>query len=370
MRRLLCASLLGAGCLTQVAQLAPVPDSGPELDGGPMLCNGGVTPQEVNFGGVLVHSQATQIVTLTNCGNLDVGVTPSAIFGPQAALFTIDSPAGAPFTVRANESMSMGVTYAPDAPSTLDTAWFALTVSQGTPVLIDVQGQGLQGGLKIFPVPLNFAFIQRGHSVTLTLHLMSVGNETISVPPPSIVNDDMPPAFSIASGSWGGGDLAPGQTADVNITFTPNSGSGCTGELVLGALFDGVPLNGSCGGPAISCTPRMLGFGVTSTGFPSALPLVCTNTGTDVPDHPEAGLVLSGLMTDSPYFSAQVDPQSMFPASEAQPLAATQWVLIDVVYAPTQAENDTGTLTIHSNATDGTSLPPPTVELSGEGFSR
>jgi hypothetical protein len=326
-------------------------------------------PQTVDFGSVVVHSSPVQAVTLTNQSNLDIGVTPAAIAGPQASLFSVDKAAGTTFTVPANQSVQMNVTYSPLAPSMSDTANLALALSEGGNIVIDMHGIALQSGLKITPIPLNFAFVQPGNSVTQALHLSNVGNENITVTSASIVDPGSPAAFSIASGSWSGGQLAPGESKDVNVTFSPSVKTQYTGELDVSSTDSTnivpVALTGFGGGAIISCAPLNLDFGTVAANIGTTLPVICTNTGSDVPNHPEAGVILSTLTSDNTVFAGQVDPGSINPASKTQPLAAGQSVEIDVIYTPVATANDKGTLKINSNATDGTSLAPPTVSMTG-----
>jgi hypothetical protein len=326
-------------------------------------------PQTVDFGSVVVHSSPVQAVTLTNQSNLDIGVTPAAIAGPQASLFSVDKAAGTTFTVPANQSVQMNVTYSPLAPSMSDTANLVLALSEGGSLTIDMHGIALQSGLKITPIPLNFAFVQPGNSVTQALHLSNVGNEKITVTSASIVDPGSPAAYSVASGSWAGGDLAPGESKDVNVTFSPTVKTQYTGELDVSSTDSTnivpVALTGFGGGAAITCAPLTLDFGTVAANIGTSLPVICTNTGSDVPNHPEAGVILSTLTSDNQVYAGQVDPGSINPASKTQPLAAGQSVEIDVIYTPVATANDTGTLKINSNVTDGTSLAPPTVSMTG-----
>jgi hypothetical protein len=98
-----------------------------------------------------------------------------------------------------------------------------------------------------------------------------------------------------------------------------------------------------------------LEFGTTST-----LDVICSNTGWA---NPEAGLVLSSLVSDTPAFSAEVDPDSPNPASELQPLISGD-VWIRVTCNATGTSQASGRLTINSNATDHSSTAPPVVTLS------
>jgi hypothetical protein len=335
-------------------------------------CAGGtrqssVTPQAIEFGNVIVKTTATQLVTVTNCTQHDIMVTPSATRGPEAALFQLGRTA--PFTAGAGISVGFNVIYAPLVPSKLDAAWFELVPDTGAPVLLTLQGAALQSGLEITPLPLNFSFVQPGNSVTLPLHLTNVGSERITVTSVSIVDPGTLVAYSLVAGAWTGGDLSPGDSQDVVVSFTPSELTPYTGELDISstdtASLVPVTLLGWGGGAQISCSPVSLDFETVAATTGSSLSVSCTNTGSDVPDHPEAGLIFSTLLTDNPVFSAQVDPTSVNQASWASPLAAGQSVQLDVIYTPTDAGTDVGLLKINSNATDGTSLTPPAIALTG-----
>ena len=215
--------------------------------------------------------------------------------------------------------------------------------------------------------------MQPGNTVTLPLHLTNVGNEKITVTSTSIVNPGTPAAYTLASGSWMGGDLAPGQSQDVNVTFAPTTKAQYIGELDISSTDSTnivpVPLTGFGGGAILSCTPLSLDFGTVAANIGASLPVICTNTGSDVPDHPEAGVILSTLLTDNPVYSGQVDPMSVNQANAASPLAAGQSVQVDVIYTPVATAMDVGTLKINSNVTDGTSLTPPTISLKGDAIA-
>jgi hypothetical protein len=330
-----------------------------------------VSPLALDFGATVVRSVNSQTILLSNCTEKDVVVTPG-LQGPQAALFQFDETG--PFTLPAGAALDFTTSYAPLMPSALDVATLILALNNGGALQVALQGIALQSGLKTSPLPLYFAFVQPGVAVTLPLHLTNVGNLKITVKSIDLVDPGAPLAYTIARGSWPGGDLAPGATQDVDVTFTPLDNREYDGELDISSTdaTSTVPvaLRGYGGGAIISCSPMALDFGVAAVTIGSALPVICTNVGSDVPNHPEAGVILTTLPTDNAAFSAQVDSASSFQASPLAPLAAGQSVQLDVIYAPAAVTPmDVGTLTINSNATDGTSLSPPAVALTGEAIS-
>jgi hypothetical protein len=320
-----------------------------------------VTPTTVDFGSVRVGTTATAAITVTNSASLDCIVTPSAVQGPQAMLFALAE--NAPFTVATGASVTVNVTYAPLVPSTQDKAYMVLGTGVSRFVNVGFQGTAVQSCLQITPDPLDFSFVQPGHSSTLPLHLHNVCNEILTVSSATILDPGAPAAFSIASGSWTSGVLEPGEAEDVNVTFAPTTLDLYTGELDVssGANSAVVPIKliGFGGGAAISCSPLALDFQTVAAGFGSTLLVTCTNTGTDVPHHPEAGLSIVSLQTDNALFTAQVDA-----ASPPQPIPAGGALEIDVTYLPTAATTDTGNLSIDSDVASVL----PIVALSGNGI--
>jgi hypothetical protein len=342
-------------------------DGGP--GGGPGCASGRITvsPESVDFEDVVVNTVSSQTITITNCTVLDVVVTPS-LSGPQASLFAVDQ--AAPFTLPSGESVTLTVSYSPTTAPATDAADLQLTFSSGGSADVALHGIAFSSGLKITPVPFNFGFVQLDNAVTLPLHLKNIGGEAITVMSSSVVNPGTPAAFFIASGSWTAGTLPPGEGAELEVTFGPMTTTMYTGELDIRSSTSANPvpiaLVGYGGGGVISCSPVSLDFETVAANIATTLPVICTNIGTDVPDHPEAGIILTTFSTDNPVFSAQVDPGSVNQASASQPLAAGQETEIEVIYTPSVAGAvDNGTLKINSNATDGTQLTPPTVALTG-----
>ena len=334
-----------------------------------------VDPTDMEFGGVvIVGSGSIRTVTLTNTAGIALGLTPT-ISGPAASLFGTDRTLGMQISLPAYGSVPVQVTYSPLAPSSLDTAMLNLALNVGGTLSILLDGHGLQTGLQLVPSFLDFRFVQPGDAMTLPCHLTNVGNETVQVSSVTIVDPANPPAFSIAGDSWLGGIIAPGASQDVDVIFAPSRlGENC-GELDnssteecndqqrhsgIADWFSGVVRSSSAPRQSSTSARPRPGSWIT-------LPMSCTNQGSDVPGHPEAGLILSTLQADNPLFTAQVDPLSTNPASLDRPLAAGQSVQLEVTYEPISTGNDHGTLRIGSNATDRTTSAPTTVSLMGEG---
>jgi hypothetical protein len=320
-----------------------------------------VTPQMLVFGNVEIGTTVSRVVTLTNGTASDCQVTPGMMQGPQAALFGLDTTT--PFTLSAGGLVVLNVSYSPTVASALDTASFTLTSGTGV-ATVDISGGAVANCLQSSPTPLDFAFVQPGALRTLPLHLTNGCGTPIDVTSVGVGDAGASEVFSLPSQAWNGGILNPGISVDLAVAFAPPMLGKYIGEVDLGTGGDAgvvATLTGFGGGPAISCTPLALDFGTTAVGIPTSLPVTCENTGTDVPGHPEAGLVMSMLTSSSASFSGAVDPQS-----SPQPLAAGKSLRVNATYTPPVFNAETATLTLNSNATDGTEVAPPVVSLTGQ----
>ncbi len=342
---------------------ASLPDVTLVLTGSGVSVELDVSPPVAAFGNVVIHTTATIPLTLFNNSAVDLKVTPSAVQGGAASLFTLDQ--SAVIVLPAGQSTRLMVTYAPLMPSLLDVAYFTLSLGTGNPIGVTLQGTALQSGLAESPSPLDFGFVQPGDQLTLPLHLQNVGNQPLSLSSIAVSNPGVPAAFSLSSGAPQSAQLAPGQSLDVNVDFLPTQKQSYEGTLqIVGGdtVQLSVALQGYGGGAVLSCAPLDLAFGVSPVGIATSLPIICTNTGSDViaggsPDV-NAELKITGLsVTAGSSFVAALDP-----AAIAGPLRAGQSTRIDVSYAATQPNGDTATLTIQSNA-----LNPVVVPLSGQG---
>jgi hypothetical protein len=321
-----------------------------------------VDPRVLDFGTVVVHSTVAKSITLINQSALDLTVTQSAVTGNNASLFT--NPAGAnSFTLPANQSVTVDFTYQPVIPSKLDTATITFTPSIGEPIIATLQAIAVESGLVITPDPVDFNFVQPGDMPTITLRIKNVGNQNVNVGQVAIT-DPGGGAFTIVPGTiTQATPLAPATELDIPVQFSPIYQQHSQGEISVDSndnLAERViALQGWGGGAAIQCKPLALDFGIVAVGISPSLPLLCTNTGSEIANHPETDLVIEQLPTSNAAFSASVDTTSL------TVLSAGQTALIDVSYLPSGPTHDSAKLTVLSNVT---SAPAPVIQLSGDGI--
>jgi hypothetical protein len=327
-----------------------------------------VNPQVLDFGKVVVHSQRTLTITLDNQSTLNLTVSSGAIQGNDASLFATNATSS--FPLAAEGSQQIDVTFSPLAASGMATAFFVLTSTAGDSVTVSLQGNAVQSGLQV-PNTLDFSFVPAGGMLTKTLKIINVGNQNVTVNSTTVVDPGQPmAAFSAIPAS---GTLSPGQELDVDVTFQPIDAAHYAGELDVNSTDNNgvipVALVGYGGGAQISCIPGTLDFGTAGVGFPTSLPIVCTNNGTDVflsdgrTLDPNAMLIFGELKTNNPAFSAAFNPA---PAMGSPSLHANQSIRIDVTYDPLATQTDKDTLTVLSNVLNPPA--PPIIQLSGNGI--
>jgi hypothetical protein len=311
----------------------------------------------LDFGTVVIHSSLHRSVTLTNLSALDLKVTESAISGSSASLF--GSATTGSMTLAAHQSVDVDFSYQPQIPAAQDSALVSFTPDTGATLVLPLRGVAVETGLLITPNPIDFSYVQIGDTGTVNLHVRNVGNESVELTQ-AVPTNSAGGVFSVTLGQATA--LAPSTEIEIPVQFTPAQLQPYQGEISLTSNDNLgeqlVELQGFGGGAAIRCIPAALDFGVVAVGISPTLPLICTNIGTNVPNHPEAALTIGQLPTSSPAFSASVDPSA--PAV----LVAGESTLIDVSYLPSAATVDSATLAVESNV-----RPAPVIQLTGSGLS-
>jgi hypothetical protein len=106
-----------------------------------------------------------------------------------------------------------------------------------------------------------------------------------------------------------------------------------------------IPVTGFVGGPKITCVPEALDFGPVAVGYPTTLPFICINTGTDDPGRDDGELEVEPSSSDPAIAVAVRDGlRTGYRVGES--------VLVDVTWTPTAAGPFDGALDIATNASD------------------
>jgi hypothetical protein len=302
--------------------------------------------------------------TLLNFGSQGVGTTSSAqtirISNPSNVPFNISSIAASPTFTETNNcgaslapgrNCSVNVNFSPSMTG-LDSG--TVTITDGTrssPQAIPLTGIGVDGpfltaspGRVIFgPEPVGTS------SSGSPVMLVNTGNVALSLNEVSIVGTNS--SDFTETGSCGT-SLAPSGSCIVNTKFTPSAGGARTASLSISDTATGSPqlvaLVGTGLAPGAALSPTSLIFSAQTVGTSSGPQTVTlTNTG-------NVSLNITQISTSADFSQTNLCSASLAAGSSCQ---------ISVIFTPTAAGNQTGSVTFADNA----SGVPQTVALSGTG---
>jgi hypothetical protein len=298
-----------------------------------------LSASNVSFGDVAINTQATQALTLSSTGTAAVTVNASTLSG------TGFSATGAtfPMTLNPNQSATLNVQFNPSATGTsagqltftsnsVDGASKGVSLSgRGVPVLTTLScatGSITGGGTDNCTVTLNAAADSTGLIVKL-------GSSSTSVKVPATV--------TVAAGATRASFSAAASAVSVaqSVTLTASAGGiSKTTSLQLGASVITMKVSAS-----------KMTFGNVNVNTPATQSLTITSTGA-------APVTLSAATVAGTGFNVT---GATFPLT----LPPNQSATLTVQFDPGLAGLTTGTLTLTSNSTSGTTT---LITLSGTGL--
>lgn len=297
----------------------------------------------VQFGVVVVGQSQTQVVTVDNIGKASVTVSAISVSAPEFSLTTPKLP----LLLGAGKSFSFTASFAPTA-----TGWFGnyvtVTSNASNPTLrIPIAGDGVNSDpLTSTPSSLRFGKVKVGGTATLPAVLTNVGSKNITLKAFLVEGN----GFTV-SGPTLPATLAPGQTANLSITFAPKATGRNGGSVLVSGAGLSIPVSGY-GTPQgqLSVSPTALNFGSVNLGSTSTLSATLTAVGASV-------TVSSATSSNSQFTVSGVT----FPLT----LSSGQSATLNLVFTPTKAGPDSALLTVASNASDSQA----TESLTGTGVN-
>ncbi len=175
-------------------------------------------PSSIDFGLLLVGSNLTNPVVLTNTGNTSLNVTDLAISGPDASEFSFDLVP--PFSVDPGTPVTLTLEFLPQTAG-IKSATLTISHDGDNPaVTVDLsgQGEGLAAILQATPSSIDFGQQAVGLTLANPVDLTNTGNTpldvtdfTITGPDASEFSVDLIPPFQ----------LDPGSPVVLNVSFSP-----------------------------------------------------------------------------------------------------------------------------------------------------
>lgn len=218
-----------------------------DLDPVILVADISVSPLSVGFGAVTVGTSAADSVAISNGGSADLTIDSLSLSGSSE--FSLPGAPSTPFTVAANTSVNVSVEYAPLNES-LDNGTLEIASDSPGEELISVafSGTGVPVQVNecvpvIDPASLAFGSVELGNTLTLTTTVTNNGTLECAVGATVSGSGE----FALASAA--SLTVAPGDSANVDVDYTPADMGDDTGNLAL--VFPGrtinVPLSGSGG---------------------------------------------------------------------------------------------------------------------------
>ena len=366
------ASQLGAqtGTLTVTDELNGVPHTQKVP-----LSGTGLAPPEISYSpsaGLIFSTQTIGMassplpLTVTNTGgvamaNLSFTIPGSAVPGSPASYFTIGAttcPTASGSTLAAGSNCTVQVTFTPMAAGG-STASLTISSANATAASAPLSGSGQAiAGLNVNPPQLTFAPQSPGlSSPPLTITISNSASVAAVTPTLTVSNTQFSLTASTCTGNVGGGSSC---TVGVIYTPTANLGAGTTaaGILTVSSITfltqATVALSGMVGGAgAIQAAPSPISFGTVGVNAVSN-PVTVTVT------NPWTTTVMDGLTLAFPAGFQAASGTNTCTASLGPGASCT----VGVVFAPTSAGAQSGTLSVTSSAASASG----SVALSGTGF--
>lgn len=255
-----------------------------------------VTPDRLDFGRVVVGSSETLTTTLRNNSMVEASIE----FPDSNSTRLCDDPGPQEFCVRVlgaavgedrrfnlnpDEPLQLEVQFTPRVAGTRSQGSFTLKAcaSRTCEIRVDLDGFGVETGLRCRPSRVDFGQVNPGASSRQTVTCENVSGEPMTILGWSIV-EGSDPAFTANPSRRE--VLDEGESIEVNVVYAPSSLGEASAVLSLEIDFEhpvlrkiAVDLVGSGGGPSISIWPPVLDFGRVALIAPARRTLLITNVG-------------------------------------------------------------------------------------------
>ncbi|HVH63533.1 MAG TPA: choice-of-anchor D domain-containing protein [Candidatus Dormibacteraeota bacterium] len=345
----------GAGTAAlQINSDAPNPQPTVALNGTAQRPAAAVSPNSLNFNGVLVNTTSTLTLTYTNQGPGNLHV-----FGWTVQLNPSE------YTV--STQTCIGVSVAPNATCTLDVAFTPLASGQrlGTLVINDnsttsksipLSGTGTLTNATFSPTSLTFGPQDAGTTSPVQHVTVTAQGPGPFIPRPfnGSIGSSSPDFF----GDWGtcaNAPTQPGNTCTANIYFAPKPGSAGgsrTATISLNDNASGTPqsilVSGTALTPSVTISPTSISFGNQSVGMRSQpVTVTLSNAATATGDY-----IVSQILPRADFFGgppAIVSGSDHCTGIKVAPGSSCTFI---VTWTPTGAANASSNIELFDNAVD------------------
>lgn len=307
-----------------------------------------VSSGTVTFGNVTLDTTvAPKTVTLTASGT-----APVTLAGESLNNTTIFSVSGItlPLTLNPGQTATLSIGYNAAIPGS-KTGTLTLT-SNASPAhtYVYLSGTTLAGNLTFGPATMAFGNVPLNTMATQNITVTSTGQAPLIITQVSMGGSGYrlsPPSLPLT--------LNPGQAATLTIAFDPAAAGSSPGLLTLncntnrGIVTTRASGTGVAGAPALTLSSSSIAFGNVNLNTTATQSLTLSSTGSSAVTISAGGVTGAGFTIPGASFPLTLNPG--------------QTVTLEVAFDPTAAGNDTGTVTLATNASGGSA----SVSLTGTG---
>jgi hypothetical protein len=303
------------------------------------------SPTSVSFTNVRAGSSSSKSVTILNSGN--TSVTLSQV-GVSAKDFSV-SGLTTPVSLAAGQNASMNVTFQPSASENV-TGNITVASSQGAAAVIAVSGNGVQPASSITPSSVSFGNVTVGSPASQMIQLQNSGSGTLTVS-----------QASVTGSGFGIGTLAlpltlsSGQTSNFNVQFNPATAGAATGTVSLVNNAPNSPTTIGLSGTGVAAT-QVLTFSTTSISFGNVNAGSSATQSVTLANSGNSNVTVSQISENGAGFT-------LTGANTPVTLSPGQSMTFNVIFNPSAAGSDSGSVTVTSTASGS----PKTIALSGNG---
>lgn len=204
-----------------------------------------ITPGAANFGNVPVGTTNSQTEQLKNTGSVPMKISGATLSGgSQFKLCNWSYPMTLAAGQAANCTFSFSATTVGSA-----TGSVVFSATPGGNVAVPMTANAVSDTRTISAVPatLSFGSVTIGKTETLPVKIENTGNSSITVSGISVSATDIK-----TSGGVNGATIAPGQTATLDVTFTPTKTETLSGSVKLTSSATNSPTTITVGGTGVA----------------------------------------------------------------------------------------------------------------------
>ncbi len=210
----------------------------------------GAAPSKVSFGNVVVGSDTTQKVQLTNIGTSQISISSIVSSVASVAVSGITTPV----SLAPGSNTAFTASYKPTAAATLSGQITVTSTAVGSPTMLTFSGTAAAASVQLTPgaTSLSFGNVTVGSSGTNQLKVTSTGNANASISSVTISGT----GFVLAS-SAGSVILDPNQSQTYAINFDPKATGNLTGTLTINSNAANSPMKIALSGTGVAAaTPH------------------------------------------------------------------------------------------------------------------